>query len=47
MDQQLLDQVWELFTSGKQPQVVGMDGGGVVLCGGVEMVQEQKGFRLG
>ena len=29
--QQLLGQVWELFTSGKLPQVSGMEDGGLVL----------------
>ena len=30
-DQQLLDQFWELFTSGKKPQVSRMEDGGLVL----------------
>ena len=43
MEQQLLDQVWELLTSGKQPQVVGMEDGGLMLWVDVEMVQEHGG----
>ena len=38
MDQQLLDQVWGLLTSGKQPQVSGIEDGGLVLWVDVEMV---------
>ena len=38
LDQQLLDQVWERFTSGKQPQVAGMEDGDLMLWVDVEMV---------
>ena len=43
--QQLLVQEMVLLTSKKQPQVAGMECGGVVLWIGVEMVQGFLGFK--